>query len=80
VFVGQALVWLSGLMMVLALVVPLLSTLDPHGGKAIAPGVAVLKMSYTLADWLSPGHDNTAQDALRVMWCWGWNAGIGRLV
>jgi hypothetical protein len=48
----------------------------------------VLKMSYTLADWLSPGQDNTAQEAvqeaaqeaLRVMWCWGWNAGIGRLV
>jgi hypothetical protein len=64
VFVGQALAWLSGLMRVLALVVPLLSTLDPHGGKAIAPGVAVLKMSYTLADWLSPGQDNFSQETL----------------
>ena len=79
-FVGQVLGWLSGLMTVLALVVPLLSTLNPHGTEAVAPTVAVLRMSYTLADWLNSSPDNAAQAALRVMWCWGWNAGIGRLV
>ncbi|NJM39403.1 MAG: hypothetical protein HC853_00855 [Anaerolineae bacterium] len=79
-FAGQAMIWLPVLMRVLALVVPLLSVLDPHGTEAVAPTVAVLQMSDPLADWLSAGGDSAPQDALRVMWRWGWNGGIGRLV
>ncbi|NJM41016.1 MAG: hypothetical protein HC853_09700 [Anaerolineae bacterium] len=44
-FVARAMTWLPALMTVLALAVPLLSALDPHGTEADAPAVAVLRMS-----------------------------------
>jgi hypothetical protein len=73
-------IWLPSLMTVMALVMPLLSALDVHGTEAVASPVAVLGMSYTLANWLNASHDPAPQDALRVMWRWGWNSGIGRLI
>ncbi|NJM41623.1 MAG: transposase family protein [Anaerolineae bacterium] len=80
-FVAQAMTWLPAMLTVLAFVAPLLSALDPHGTKATTPAVAVLQMSDPLAVWLQPDVTSlAAQDALRVMWRWGWNTGVGRLV
>ena len=80
VFVAQAMTWLPALMTVLALVMPLASMLDVHGTEVVAPTVAVLQMSYTLADWLNSGIAGVPQDAMREMWRWGWNTEMGRLV
>ena len=71
-FAAQAMIWLPALMTVMALVMPLLSALDVHGTEAVASPVAVLGMSYTLANWLNASDDPAPQDAMRVMWRWGW--------
>jgi len=78
-FVQQALAWLTALLRALALVLPLLAALDAH---AAAPSVArdvarqVLQFGPRLAAWLEP----TNAEGWFVLWRWGWNAGIGRLV
>ena len=74
---ARAKTWLPALMMVLALAIPQLSALDPHGQESLADGEAVLQMSYALADWhrsdaTAPAAQDAAQDALREMWRWGW--------
>jgi hypothetical protein len=81
-FVAQALGWLAALMSALALVLPVLGALDPHGphGGGDNPAVAVLALSITFAGWVDPGSANAPGSALRVMWRWGWNAEVGRLV
>lgn len=75
-FASCALRWLSAVLSALALALPLLRVLDPHGGEASDGPAQLLARSHDLASWLEP--DNA--DSLRVLWRWGWNAGIGRLV
>jgi len=74
-FVAQALGWLMRVLSALALVLPLQGMLDPHGG-ARTPAEQVLAAGTVFARWLDPDLDNV----LRVLWRWGWNSGIGRLV
>jgi hypothetical protein len=74
-FVQQALAWLTALLRALALVLPLLQALDAHTA-ALAVARQVLMLGPRLAHWLEQA--NT--DWWRVMWRWGWNAGIGRLI
>lgn len=69
--------WLEALTQTLAQAVPGSAELDPHARIASA-AATVLGFSRRLARWLDPRCAES--DALRVMWCWGWNAGIGRLM
>jgi hypothetical protein len=78
-FVAQALNWLTALLSALARVLPLLGALDPHGAPQ-NPAVTVLALSATFADWLDPGRADGPGGAVRVLWRWGWNAGVGRLI
>ena len=74
-FVQQALAWLTALLRALALVLPLLQALNPHAAaQAVARQVLVL--GPRLAQWLEP----TNKDWWRLVWRWGWNAGVGRLM
>ena len=76
-FLMNALRWLSAVWAVLAVAMPSAPLLDVHGATGDV-AQRLLDSSATLAHWLSP---KQAEDtALRVMWCWGWNMGIGRLV
>ena len=74
-FVQQALRWLTAIMRVLAFVLPLLQALDAHTA-ALAVARQVLMLGPRLAHWLEQAN----ADWWRVMWRWGWNAGIGRLI
>ena len=74
-FVQQALAWLTALLRVLALVLPLLQALDAHTAS-LAVARQVLMLGPRLAHWL----EQAKADWWRVMWRWGWNAGIGRLI
>jgi Domain of unknown function (DUF6431) len=74
-FVQQALGWLTALLRALAFVLPLLQALDAHTA-ALAVARQVLILGPRLAHWL----EQMNADWWRVMWRWGWNAGIGRLV
>jgi hypothetical protein len=74
-FSAQALGWLAALLKILAQIAPLLGALNPHG-RSDNPAVMVLALGATVAGWLDPGTD----DPLRVLWRWGWNAKVGRLV
>ena len=74
-FQAQAGVWLAAAQAALAVASPGASDLDPHE-QPHSPPVALLRMGRILANWLTPG----CADWLRVMWCWGWNAGVGRLM
>lgn len=76
-FVMNAIRWLSAVWAVLALAMPSATMLDVHGTVGDV-AQQLLVSSATLAGWLNPLHAVDA--ALRVMWCWGWNMGIGRLV
>jgi hypothetical protein len=74
-FQAQAAVWLAATQVALAIASPGASDLDPHD-RPNHPPVVLLRMGRILANWLIP----SCADWLRVMWCWGWNAGIGRLI
>jgi len=74
-FVQQALAWLTALLRALALVLPLLQALDPHTA-ALTVARQVLVLGSRLAYWLEQNNTNW----WRVMWRWGWNSGLGRLV
>jgi Domain of unknown function (DUF6431) len=74
-FVQQALVWLTALLRALALVQPLLQALDPHA-TSLAEARQVLVLGARLANWLEQNNKNW----WRVLWRWGWNADVGRLV
>jgi len=74
-FVQQALVWLTALLRALALVLPLLQALDPHA-TTLAETRQVLMLGRRFAHWLEQNNTNWWQ----VMWRWGWNSGVGRLV
>jgi len=74
-FVQQALSWLTAIMRTLAFVLPLLQALDAHTAS-LAVARQVLMLGPLLAHWL----EQMNADWWRVMWCWGWNAGLGRLV
>lgn len=74
-FQAQAGAWLASAQAALAVAAPGASDLDPHKQPA-SPQVALLRVGRILAYWLAPA----CIDWLRVMWCWGWNAGIGRLM
>ena len=74
-FVQQALVWLTALLRALALVLPLLEALDPHT-TVLAEARQVLVLGRRFAHWLEQNNTNWWQ----VMWRWGWNSGVGRLV
>jgi len=76
-FVLNALRWLSAVLTVLAVAMPSLLLLDAYG-QAGNVAQRLLASSITLAGWLDADHP--ADTALRVMWCWGWNAGVGRLL
>ena len=76
-FLMNAIRWLSAVWAVLALAMPSAPLLDAHGAVGDV-AQHLLDSSAALASWLNPMH--TARAGLRVMWCWGWNMGIGRLV
>lgn len=80
-FAAQATRWLLALLTSLAQVQPHLAGLDPHS-PGVTPGRMVLTQGRTFAHWLDPGHAGQAclANALRVLWRWGWNAAVGRLV
>ncbi len=76
--VAQALGWLARLLTALARVMPLLGMLDAHGSHANqTPASAVLRLGSVFASWLCP---EIRDNALRVLWRWGWNDKAGRLV
>jgi hypothetical protein len=76
----QALRWLSGVLTMLARVMPTLASLDPHGGGAARtdPALTLLMRCHELARWLAVS--SGVVNSLRTLWRWGWNAGLGRLV
>ena len=76
-FLMNALHWLSAVWAVLAVAMPSTPMLDVHGAVGDV-AQRLLDSSATLAHWLNP--KDAVDAALRVMWCWGWNMGIGRLV
>jgi hypothetical protein len=76
-FVTQALGWQAVLLSALARVQPLAGVLDPHGRESSA-ALAVLLLGAVFVAWLDPGC--TAGAVLRVLWRWGWNGSVGRLV
>jgi hypothetical protein len=81
----QALVWLQAVLVVLATVWPQLTQFNAHGVPADSPPLQLLRAMALLAQWLAPEHgviDGTAPpnvDAIRTVWRWGWNQGLGRL-
>jgi hypothetical protein len=76
-FILNAPRWLEALQRILAQAVPGSAELDPHE-RVASTAATVLGFSRRLACWLDPSR--AASEALRVMWCWGWNAGVGRLM
>ena len=76
-FLTNALRWLSAVWGVLALAMPSTPMLDVHGAVGDV-AQRLLDSSATLAHWLNPKYAVDA--AQRVMWCWGWNVGVGRLI
>jgi hypothetical protein len=84
-YAAQASAWLQGVLVVLATVWPQWAPFDAHGGGVDLPPVPLLRAMAVLAQWLAPEHsaiDGMAPPnvaALRAVWRWGWNQGLGRL-
>jgi len=84
-YATQAHTWLQAVLVVLATVRPQWVGFNAHGTAADAPPVQLLRAMAVLAAWLGsvPGTpDSTAPptvEALRAVWRWGWNQGLGRL-
>ena len=81
-FEENALQWLNGMLMVLAVVRPQVSELDAHGSAR--PLQQVLQTMALLVQWLSnmqfPVGSEVSTNEISQAWGWGWNAGLGRLV
>lgn len=84
-YAAQAQAWLHAVLVVLATVWPQWAHFNAHGTSADLPPPQLLRAMAVLAQWLAPEHgeiDGTAPptvEALRTVWCWGWNQGLGRL-
>jgi hypothetical protein len=84
-YAAQAQAWLHAALVVLATVWPQWLAFNAHGGAADLPPAQLLQAMAVLAQWLPPEHGaihGTAPPtvaAIRTVWCWGWNQGLGRL-
>lgn len=82
-FANHAPGWLNRVLVVLASVWPHLTQLDAHGVRPTSLPQQLLQVMVRLAGWLSPSRaaaSSTTVADLRVVWRWGWNDGLGRLV
>ena len=85
-YAAQSRSWLTALLTVMAMVRPESDQLHAHGAThSAAPTQRVLILARQLAAWLSgifvdvPDHSDHS-DTWCGLWCWGWNAGVGRLI
>jgi hypothetical protein len=85
-YAAQAQVWQQAVLIVLATVWPQWAELNAHGNTTNRLPTQLLRAMAMLAQWLTPKHgalDETVPldvAAIRSVWCWGWNQGIGRLI
>jgi hypothetical protein len=85
-YAAQAQTWLQSALVVLATVWPQWAGFNAHGNTGDKPPpTQLLHVMAILAQWLAPAHgalEGTAPpnvEAIRTVWRWGWNQGLGRL-
>jgi hypothetical protein len=84
-YATQAQTWLQAVLVMLATVWPQWVGFNAHGNTAEEAPSPLLRVMAVLAQWLAPEHgviDGTAPpnvEAIRTVWRWGWNQGLGRL-
>lgn len=79
-FLARTSTWFLAVLSALAQTQPELRVFDPHGAGSLSnQSKALLELGRLFAHWLDPGL-TSASAWLRVLWRWGWNAGVGRLV
>lgn len=85
-YAAQAQTWLQAVLVMLATVWPQWAGFNAHGNTTAEPlPRQLLRGIAVLAQWLAPEHGalgDTAPpsvEAIRTVWRWGWNQGLGRL-